>query len=134
MSFEKPLVIDVGMSEGVYAASGACDCFSIENIHENADAAMGYFLEWNIVHNQTHSHTVETDWANLYAEITFTTTIPATVTVRNPANAVISGNKVILNLETVVPADAGDFSYNAIILAGEGSSSLRYQSIESKHR
>lgn len=132
MKYEKPQVIDAGMAEGVYMASGDCDCFTVEAVKENPTAAYGgYWLEYEIHRNADHTHSVPEDWANLCVEITFNMDIPATVTLKSPGT--VSGNKVIVMKETVVPANAGDWSYESVQLAGEGSENLRYVSIVVTH-
>lgn len=132
MNYEKPQILEAGMSEGVYTASGACDCFYIEVVSENPTAAFGgYWLEFNIHRNASHTHVVDVDWANMYAQIIFNNDLTG-LTVRGGATSV-SGNVLTIELASIVPADAGDWSYHGIQIVGAGSANLKYQSIEAKH-
>lgn len=128
MKYEKPQVIEAGMAEGVYMASGDCDCFTVEVVKESTNGI--YWLEYNIHRNAAHTHSVEEDWANIYVEITFNMDIPATVTLQSPGT--VSGNKVIITKETVSPAE-GDLSYEGLRMTGEGAVDLRYVSIDVRH-
>lgn len=133
--YEKPVVLENGeVAEGIYAASGAvaCDCFSIEVVSENPAAAFGgYWLEFNIHRNAGHTHQVEEDWANLYAKLTFNKDLSG-FTVRGGATSV-SQNVLTIELASIVPADAGDYSIHGVQIVGEGSADLKCQSIEAKH-
>lgn len=132
MNYEKPQILEAGMSEGVYTASGACDCFYIEVVSENPTAAFGgYWLEFNIHRNADHTHVVSEDWANMYAEIRFNKDLSG-FTVRGGATSV-SGSVLTIELASIVPADAGDYSMHGIQIVGKGSDGLKYESIEAKH-
>lgn len=132
MGYEKPQILEAGMSEGVYAASGACDCFYIEVVSENPTAAFGgYWLEFNICRNAGHAHVVDEDWANMYAQLTFNKSLSG-FTVRGGATRV-SGNVLTIELSSIVPADAGDFSIHGIQMVGAGSENLKCESIIAKH-
>ncbi len=133
MSYERPQILDVGMSEGVYAASGSdCDCFAIQNISENPNSGGRYWLYFEIVQDGSRTHTVEADWTNLYVEITFSADLPATVKLDNNINGIISGNKVIVEKAEVYPSNTG-CSYEGVWISGEGATDLRYVSITTKH-
>jgi len=133
MVYEKPQLIDAGMGEGVYTASGVCDCFEIQSINENPSAGAGrYWLNFEIQHLASHSHTVEEDWAGLCVEAVFNMNISSSWTVAPAEVATVSGNKVLLKLETVLPAD-GDKSYNFIQINGEGVEALRCESLTAVH-
>lgn len=132
MNYEKPQILEAGMSEGVYTASGDCDCFYIEVVSENPKAAFGgYWLEFNIHRNADHTHVVSEDWANLYAEIRFNKDLSG-FTVRGGATSV-SGSVLTIELASIVPANAGDYSIHGIQIVGQGCESLKYESIEAKH-
>lgn len=132
MEYVKPQILEAGMSEGVYAASGACDCFYIEKVNEDPSAAFGgYWLEFNIHRNAGHTHVVPEDWANMYAKLTFNNDISG-LTVRGGATSV-SGNVLTIELASIVPADAGDYSIHGVQIVGEGSKDLVCVSIEAKH-
>ncbi len=132
MNYEKPQVLETGMSEGIYTASGACDCFYIEIISENPTAAFGgYWLEFNIHRNAGHTHVVDEDWANMYAQLVFNNDLSG-LTVRGGA-VNVSGNVITIELASIVPADAGDYSIHGIQIVGEGSANLECISIEAKH-
>lgn len=134
MLYTKPQILEAGMSEGVYTASGnnLCDCFYIEMVTENPTAAFGgYWLEFNIHRNAEHTHVVPEDWANLYAKITFNKDISG-FTVRG-GNTSVSGSVLTLEMASIVPADAGDWSYHGIQIVGTGSAELKCESIEVKH-
>lgn len=133
MIYEKPQLIDAGMGEGVYMASGACDCFEIQSINENPNAGPGrYWLNFEIQHLASHSHTVEQDWAGLCVEAVFNMDIQAAWTVAPGDVATVSGNTILLRLETVWPAD-GDKSYNFIQVNGEGVEGLHCESLTAVH-
>lgn len=133
MSYMKPQILDMGMSEGVYAASGSvCDCFAIQNITENPNAGGRYWLYFEIVQDESRTHTVEADWTNLYVEITFASDLPATVRLDNDINGTISGNKVIVEKAEVYPSNTG-CSFEGIWISGEGATDLKYTSIVTKH-
>lgn len=132
MNYEKPQILEAGMSEGVYTASGDCDCFYIEVVSENPTAAFGgYWLEFNIHRNASHTHVVDVDWANMYAEIKFNNDLTG-LTVRG-GNTSVSGNVLTIELASIVPADAGDYSIHGIQIVGSGCANLKYESIEAKH-
>ena len=151
MNYEKPQVLETGMSEGIYTASGACDCFYIEIISENPTAALaakywavteqtrpmnpsafgGYWLEFNIHRNTGHTHVVDEDWANMYAQLVFNNDLSG-LTVRGGA-VNVSGSVITIELASIVPADAGDYSIHGIQIVGEGSANLECISIEAKH-
>ncbi len=132
MKYEKPQILEAGMSEGVYTASGACDCFYIEVVNENPTAAFGgYWLEFNIWRNADHTHVVDEDWANMYAKLVFNNDLSG-FTVRGGAVSV-SGNVLTIELASIVPADAGDYSIHGIQIVGAGSENLQCESIEAKH-
>lgn len=132
MTYTKPQILDAGMSEGVYTASGNCDCFYIEVVSENPTAAFGgYWLEFNIHRNAEHTHVVDEDWANMYAELKFNNDLTG-LTVRGGATSV-SGNVLTIELASIVPADAGDYSIHGIQIVGAGSANLKCESIEAKH-
>ena len=132
MSYMKPQILDMGTTEGVYTASGDCDCFAIQNISETPNSGGRYWLYFEIVHDESRTHIEEADWNNLYVEITFTTDLPATVKLDNNINGTISGNKVIVEKASVIPSNTG-CSYEGIWISGEGATELKYQSIITKH-
>lgn len=132
MIYEKPQILEAGMSEGIYTASGACDCFYIEIVEENSTAAYGgYWLEFNICRNADHTHVVDEDWANMYAKLVFNKDLSG-FTVRGGATSV-SGNVLTIELGSIVPADAGDFSIHGVQIVGAGSENLQCESIEAQH-
>ncbi|MCM1215775.1 MAG: hypothetical protein NC331_03015 [Lachnospiraceae bacterium] len=135
MGYEKPQILDMGMSEGVYAASGsvaACDCFEIQNIRETPNSGGRYWLYFEIVQDASRTHIAEENWNNIYVEITFAADLPATVKLDNGINGTISGNKVIVEKASVIPSDSG-CSYEGVWISGEGATDLRYTSIVTKH-
>lgn len=131
MKYERPQVIDAGMAEGVYMASGDCDCFTIQAISENTATSGIYWLYYEIYRNADHEHSVDEDWANLHVEIVFNMDIPATVTLV-AGEGTISGNTLIIPKETIIPS-ADDCSYEGIRMTGEGAEQLRYVSIRAVH-
>ncbi len=131
MSYEKPQIIDIGMSEGVYAASGDCDCFTTQNVSESINGGR-YWLYFEIIHDSARTHIADEDWNNLYVEITFDSTLPATVKLDNAINGTISGNKVIIEKNYIIPSDSG-CSYEGVWISGEGATDLHYSSIVIKH-
>ncbi len=131
MIYEKPQLIDVGMSEGIYTASGDCDCFTIQNISESTPNGR-YWLYFEIVHDPARTHIAAEDWNNLYVEVTFSSTLPTTVKLDNNINGTISGNKVTVEKASIIPSNSG-CSYEGIWISGEGATSLHYTSIVTKH-
>ncbi len=131
MNYEKPQIVDAGMSEGVYLASGDCDCFTFQNEKESISGDR-YWLYFEIIHNEARTHIEEEDWNNLYVEITFSSTIPSTVKLDNNINGTISGNKIIVEKNSIIPSATG-CSYEGIWLSGEGATSLKYTSLVIKH-
>ena len=139
MKYEKPEMIEVGMSEGVYAASGGgyCDCFYVGEINEHPAPGSNYYsMEFNVHLNEGHSHVVETEWANMVIEITFNKDVSAAMKVR-PDNCTVSGSKITFHIGSISPAYdnkyAGQYSYHFISISGEGAGDLLQSSIVVRH-
>jgi hypothetical protein len=135
MMYEKPQLMDAGLAESVYTASGsstACDCFTYDSLKERS--APGFYSGmFNIVPVDGRSHMETGYWDNsMKIEVVFNQVIPANLTLIT-TDAQISGNKVIIPVKNVVPAYDGDYSMYLVRFDGDGAENLKILSIRATH-
>jgi hypothetical protein len=132
MIYEKPQLIDSGMSEGVYTASGGCDCFTYIITGENRSAGF-YSGTFKIIPSDSRTHMTDGYWdSSMKAEVTFNQAIPANCTIQG-GNEEVNGNKVTIYINHIIPAYDENCSWHNISVNGAGAENLSIESIEIKH-
>ena len=106
--------------------------FFIEVVFETPTAVFGgYYLEFNSCCNADHTHVVDKDWLNMYAELRFNKELQLSGVTVHGGVASVSGSVLTIELASIEPAYEGDFSMHGTRIVGSGD--FKCESIETKH-